>query len=217
MIQQRKIAKRIFGKTSHREQCTFYLCAEPQNHVTGTTTHMNQRLAISLIALATLTRLLPHPHNFTPIGAIALFGAAYYGRQYLMLLVPFAALFLSDLFINNVVYSEFTQGQFVWITSVWIYLSFALVMAVGMGWLGNKITPLRVLGASLSGSLMFFLVSNFSTWLESSMYAKNIAGLMACYTAGIPFFGNTLMGDLVYSAALFGAYAWLRRKQEIMA
>ncbi|HAD15276.1 MAG TPA: hypothetical protein DCF33_22850 [Saprospirales bacterium] len=178
---------------------------------------MNQRLAIALIALATLTRLLPHPHNFTPLGAIALFGAAYFGRQYLMLLVPFIALFLSDLFINNVIYAEMYQGQFVWITSGWIYLSFALVMISGYSWLAQKISVVRILGASLSASMVFFLVSNFSVWVESGVYAKTMAGLMACYTAGIPFFGNTLMGDLVFSGLLFGAYAWLGKKQEIIA
>lgn len=173
---------------------------------------MKFRLALALIALAALTRLLPHPHNFTPIGAIALFGAAYFHRQWLMLAVPFAALFLSDLFINNVIYRELYGGNFTFITSWWIYAAFALVMLVGSGWLAKKVTALRVLGASLSASVVFFLVTNFSVWAESSMYPPTGAGLLACYTAGLPFLGNTILGDLFFSAAMFGVYEWMTRR-----
>ncbi len=173
---------------------------------------MKYRLALALIALAALTRLLPHPHNFTPIGAIALFGAAYFNRQWLMLAVPFAALFLTDLFLNNVIYRELYQGQFTLITSWWIYAAFALVMLAGMGWFSKKVNGVRVLGASLSASAVFFLVTNFSVWAEGSMYPKTLAGLAACYTAGIPFLGNTILGDLFFSAAMFGVYEWAKRR-----
>jgi len=172
---------------------------------------MKYRLALALIALAALTRLLPHPPNFTPLAAIALFGAAYFNRQWLMLAVPFAALFLSDLFINNVIYRELYGNQFTFITSWWIYAAFTLVMLVGMGWFSNKVTGISVLGASLSASAIFFLVTNFSVWAESGMYPKTAAGLAACYTAGIPFLGNTVLGDLFFSAAMFGVYEWVRR------
>lgn len=172
---------------------------------------MKYRLALALIALAALTRLLPHPHNFTPIGAIALFGAAYFNRQWLMLAVPFAALFFTDLFINNVIYRELYGNQFTLITSWWIYAAFALVMLAGFGLLSKKVSGIRVLGASLSASAIFFLVTNFSVWAESGMYPKTAAGLAACYTAGIPFLGNTVLGDLFFSAAMFGVYAWATR------
>ena len=178
---------------------------------------MKYRLALALIALAALTRLLPHPSNFTPIGAIALFGAAYFNRQWLMLAVPFAALFLTDLFLNNVIYREFQNGQFTLITSWWIYAAFALVMLVGFGLLGKKVSSIRVLGASLSASGIFFLVTNFSVWLESGMYPQTAAGLGACFVAGIPFLGNTILGDLVFSAAMFGAYEWMKSKNENLA
>lgn len=173
---------------------------------------MKYRLALALIALAALTRLLPHPHNFTPIGAIALFGAAYFNRQWLMLAIPFAALFLTDLFINNVIYKELYGGNFTLITSWWIYAAFAMVMLAGFGLLGKKVTAIRVLGASLSASAIFFLVTNFSVWAETTMYPKDLTGLMACYTAGIPFLGNTVLGDLFFSAAMFGVYEWAKNK-----
>lgn len=178
---------------------------------------MKYRLALALIALAALTRLLPHPPNFSPIGAIALFGAAYFNRQWLMLAVPFAALFFSDLFLNNVIYKELYGGEFTFITSWWIYVAFALVMVAGMGLLSNKVSGIRVLGASLSASLIFFLVTNFSVWAESGMYPKTMGGLAACFTAGIPFIGNTILGDLFFSAAMFGVYEWAKRRNENMA
>lgn len=171
---------------------------------------MKFRIALILIIIAALTRLLPHPPNFTPIGAIGLFGAAYFERRWLALVVPFSALFLSDLLLNNVIYSNFYPG-FTWITSWWVYAAFALVMAIGWIILRQKASPQRIISASLTASVLFFLVSNAGVWAESVMYPKNIAGLMACYAAGLPFLGNTVMGDLVFSAVLFGGFAWVTR------
>ena len=131
-------------------------------------------------------------------------------------MVPFAALFFSDLFLNNVIYRELYGNQFTLITSWWIYAAFALVMLAGMGWFQNKVSGLRVLGASLSGSIVFFLITNLSVWIESGMYPKNMLGLTACYTAGIPFLGNTVMGDLFFSAAMFGIYEWAKSKNTNM-
>lgn len=178
---------------------------------------MKVRLAIALIVLAALTRLglnfLPNPpHNFSPIAAIGLFGAAVFSRRWLALALPFAALFLSDLIINNVLYSQFYQG-FAWFTSVWIYLAFAGVMLVGRLMLRDRIAAAPLVGASVAGSLLFFFVTNFSVWLESGMYPKTGAGLMSCYVAGLPFLQNTMLGDLLFSSILFGAYAWLGSRQ----
>lgn len=173
---------------------------------------MKYRLAIALIALAAITRLLPHPPNFTPIAAIALFGAAYFNRQSWMMAIPFIALFLSDLFLNNVLYREWYGGQFVFVSSWWIYVAFGLVMLLGWAILRQKVNVVRVLGASLSASGVFFVVSNLGTFLETSMYPKTAAGLAACYTAALPFLGNTMLGDLVFSAVLFGAYEWMMRR-----
>ncbi len=174
---------------------------------------MKIRLAFALILLAFLTRiglnLLPHPpHNFSPIAAMGLFGAAVFSRRWLALAVPFAALFLSDLFLNNVIYSAFYEG-FTWYTSLWIYAAFAGVMLIGRVLLRRKATTERVIAASLAGSLLFFFVTNFSVWAESGMYPKTGAGLMTCFVAGLPFLQNTVLGDLLFSGALFGVYAWL--------
>lgn len=176
----------------------------------------NLRLAFALIVLAALTRLLPHPSNFTPIGAIGLFGAAYFQRRWLALLVPFAALFVSDLLLNNIVYRAY-YPTFTWFTSGWIYGTFALVMLAGWLMLRRRVSVGNVLGASLTASLIFFLVTNFSVWLQSGMYPQTPAGLLACYTAGLPFLTNTVLGDLCFSAVLFGVYEWATRRATTQA
>ena len=173
---------------------------------------MKFRIALVLLILASLSRLLPHPSNFTPLGAIALFSAAYFERRWLAVAIPFAALFLTNLFLNNVVYSSI-YPTFTWFPSGWIYASFALVILTGWLTLRHKTSPQRILLASLSASVLFFLVSNYSTWVETTLYPKTFDGLLLCYAAGIPFFGNTVLGDLFFSAVLFGGYAWATRPQ----
>lgn len=168
---------------------------------------MKFRLSIALVFLAALTRLLPHPDNFTPISAMALFGAAYFNRQALTLAIPFVALFVSDLLLNNIIYRQY-YPEFTLITSWWIYAAFGLVMLLGWLLLRAQISPLRVVSASLIASAVFFLVTNFSVWMESGMYPKTGAGLMTCFVAGLPFLKNTVMGDLFFSAVLFGTYQW---------
>jgi hypothetical protein len=198
----------FFGKTAHREQCTPYLYPGFDK----TSWIMKFRLALALIVFAAVTRLtlnlLPTPpHNFSPIAAMGLFGAAYLNRRWMAVAVPFLALFLSDLFLNNVIYRQF-YTEFTWITSVWIYAAFALVIVTGWVVLRQSPSPRRILVASLMSSAIFFLVTNYSVWAESMMYPKNMAGLLACYTAGLPFLTNTILGDLFFSAVLFGAFQW---------
>lgn len=182
-------------------------------------TNMRYVILGSLIAMAVFSRLLPHPHNFTPVGAIALFGAAYFPRKWMAFMVPFAAMWLSDLFLNNVTYArmfpEYYQG-FQWFGSAWVYGAFVLIGLMGMATL-RKVTALRVGGSALGASVLFYLVTNFAVWLTGAMYPKTIAGLTACYAAGIPFFGNTLLGDLVYAGILFGVFEWAQRRYPVLA
>lgn len=173
---------------------------------------------ILMIFAAAFSRLLPHPHNFTPIGAISLFGAAYFSRKYLAFVVPFLAMWFSDLLINNVVYAqmypEYYSG-FSWFGNPAVYLSFALIVLLGFVLL-QKVTPLRLLGGSLSASLLFFLVTNAQVWLVSPTYPNTGAGLMAAYAAGIPFFWNTLLGDLFFTGVLFGAFAFFQHRFPVL-
>ncbi len=171
-----------------------------------------------IIGLAALSRLLPHPPNFTPIAGIGLFGAAYFSRKYLAFLIPFAAMWISDLVINNVVYPivypEFYNG-FTLFTNGWYWMYGAFALIIGLGFLTlKKVRPLPLIGTSLLASLVFFLVTNFGSWAISSgtLYAADSSGLIAAYTAGLPFFWNTIAGDLFYVGVMFGSFEWLRMR-----
>lgn len=159
-----------------------------------------------LILLAALSRLIPHPSNFAPIGGMALFGAAYYNRHYWAYLVPIVSMWISDLILNNVVYGAYFD-RFVWFyDGAWFtYGAFVLIVLLGTFTL-KKVRVPNLLFSALGASVIFFLVSNFGVWFSGTMYPKDFGGLIACYTAGIPFFKNTVMGDLFYTALLFGAF-----------
>lgn len=167
----------------------------------------------AIVLVAAMSRLIPHPMNFAPLGAMALFGGAYFGRKSMGLLMVMGAWLLSDLVLNNLVYASqgftlFTEG------AVFIYGSIALIFALGTQVL-KKVSVLRVLIGSLSASVIFFIVSNLGVWAQGLMYPMTIDGLTACYVAALPFFQNTVMGDLVYSAALLLVYERLLRAQLI--
>ena len=155
----------------------------------------NSRLIalLSAILVAAVLRLVPHPPNFTPIGAMALFSGAYLGRRWLAFAAPLGAMVISDAVLGF--YSGF------WVT----YLAIGLVVIIG--WLAlSRMSPLRVGLAAVASSVTFFLVSNFGTWALGGMYPHTSAGLAACYVAAIPFFQNTLAGDLFYATLLFGGF-----------
>jgi hypothetical protein len=164
------------------------------------------------IVFAALARLLPHAYNFTPLGAIALFGMAYFKDKKWALIIPIAALWASDLILNNVMYAAFYDG-FAWFTGgfIYIYGAFAMIAVLGY-YLFKKVTLPRVIGGAFGASVIFFIVSNFGVWLSSPMYPLTLEGLIACYTAAIPFFHNTLAGDLIYCGVLFGGFEYLKSR-----
>ena len=163
-----------------------------------------------LILLAALTRVLPHPPNFSPVAAIALFGGAYFAARAWAVIVPLVALFLSDLVLaslNGGAYASWFSGAGIWL----VYGCIALTAVMGYG-LRGRATGSAVLGYSLAGSVLFFVATNFGAWLGNPMYPQTAAGLAASYTAGIPFFQWSLLGTLFYAALLFGGFALLRRQ-----
>jgi hypothetical protein len=170
----------------------------------------NFSLICILILAAAATRLMPLPPNMAPIAAMGLFGAAHF-RRFWAFVVPFAGLFLSDLYLNNVVYAQYYEG-FVWITSWWIYAAFAAVIGLGFVMFGKGVTLERTIQSSLLASIVFFLISNLSAFFESNMYPQTPAGLLACYVAGLPFLLRTMVGDLAFVGILFGSYYWVTRK-----
>ena len=180
--------------------------------------HLSQRwiLLTLIIVLVAAFRMLPYLFgfnflfNFSPIGAMALFGAAYFSRKQMAFAVPFAALWISNLIIDNVFLAQYYEG-FSLFSNWQVYLAFGLIVLLGMGLL-KKVTPLRALAGSLSASVIFFIVSNFFVWMEGSMYPLTVEGLVACYVAAIPFFWNTLAGDLFFVAVMFGAFEAIQHR-----
>lgn len=169
-----------------------------------------------LILLAALSRLIPHPVNFAPIGGMAFFGAAYYRRRVWAFVIPVITMWISDLILNNGVYGAYFDGL-VWLyDGAWFtYGAFILIALMGMVTL-RKIKVPNLLFSALGASVIFFLVSNFGVWFSGTMYPKDFSGLIACYTAGILFFKNTVMGDLFYTAVLFGAFELSARRFPIL-
>lgn len=181
-------------------------------------TNFRTGVLLLMITMAAVSRLLPHPDNVTPVGAMALFGGAYFSRKYLAFLIPLAAMWTSDLILNNLVYArlypDYYDG-FVWMGNLWVYASFLLIGIVGMRWL-RKVNIEKLVGASLIGSILFFLITNFGAWIVDPLYPKTTGGLLAAYGAGIPFFRNTLLGDLFFCGVLFGGFEWAKSQWPLL-
>ncbi|MEM9836894.1 MAG: DUF6580 family putative transport protein [Bacteroidota bacterium] len=185
---------------------------------------MNQkRTSIAVIGtfifVAAASRLVPHPPNFTPLGAMALFGTVTLASRWLAILLPFIALYISDLVINNVLYAEYHES-FTWGFSTSTYLGFLAVIGLGLFALrGKGFNASRIAGVTIVGTVVFYLITNFFSWYVDpfNMYADNAAGLLASYTAAIPFFLNSLMGDCFFTFVLFGGYAFYQSRQGAVA
>jgi hypothetical protein len=166
---------------------------------------------VAMILLAALSRLLPHPPNFSPVEAMALFGGAYFANRAWALLVPLAAMVLSDIALGLSMGGEYWSYVATSLSFWSVYLCIGLSTVLGFG-LRGKVGGANVLGYSLVGSILFFVVTNGVTWFDSTMYPQTGSGLVAAYVAGIPFFQWTVMGTLFYSAMLFGGFALLRQQ-----
>ncbi|MFT4179502.1 MAG: hypothetical protein QM612_08580 [Thermomonas sp.] len=170
----------------------------------------------ALIFVAALTRIIPHPPNFSPIEAIALFGGAYFANRRMAIAVPLLAMLVSDIALaatKGSTYLEYVTSLAYLPSLVAIYACVLLSTLLGFG-LRGMVTGGRVLGYSLAGSLLFFVVTNFMVWVSALVipgYPACNAGLLACYVAGIPFFQWTVLGTLFYAALLFGGFELLRR------
>lgn len=155
-------------------------------------------IVLCFVLFAAVVRILPHPWNFTPVGAMALFSGAKLGRSWKAFLFPLAALFLGDLFIG------FHRLMPV------IYFSFCLSVLIGIAFRHRQsLKPLSA--ATFLGALQFFLVTNFAIWALGNTYPHSLAGLSACYIAGIPFLGNTLASDACYALLFFGGFSLAER------
>ena len=164
-------------------------------------------LFAGFVLIAALSRLLPHPYNFTPIGGMALFAGGVLSGKRLFWVIPILAYYISDLLVNNILYASY-YDSFVWGGHLFVYISLFAIIILGKLLL-NKITVGRLVVGSISASILFFVLSNLGVWISSPMYALSLEGLIACYAAAIPFFHNTLAGDAFYVTLLFGSYYWI--------
>jgi hypothetical protein len=151
-------------------------------------------VALFLIFLGAILRLLPHPPNFAPISALALFGGAIFSGA-LTLIFPILALLISDYFIG---FYQFSLMAFV-------YLAFLISVFLGIRLRKYK-KWYTILGASLLSSILFFILTNFAVWAFTNWYPKDFQGFIQCYLMAIPFFKNTLLGDLFYVTLFFGIF-----------
>jgi hypothetical protein len=156
-------------------------------------------LALTLVVVGVVLRVMPHPWNFAPIGAIALFGGARFDRRYFAIGIPLLTMFVGDAFIG-----------FHSLMPV-IYATYALIAVIGM-FLRDRTTIPAIGGGVLLSSTIFYLTTNFAVWETGTTYAKSVAGLVACYVAAIPYFGNTLASDALYAAIFFGTFAVVERR-----
>jgi len=178
---------------------------------------LNTRFAVltGIIIAAAFMRLIPHWPNFTPIAAMALFGGAYFGKRFLAFAIPLIAMLVSDLVIG------FHDGM------IAVYIAFAITVGIGL-FLRKRINAGTIIGASLTSSVLFFLITNFAAWLTSPhLYTAVFAGLMSCYAAGLVFFNdgaygvsffmNEVVGGLFYNTMFFGAFYFAQSRIPALA
>ena len=159
-------------------------------------------LIASIIFLVSLTRLVPHLPNFTPILALAIFGGAYLSNRIIALSLPILAMFLSDLIIGF-------HSQ--------IYAVYVTIIVLSL--LGNMIKTKNIKNLAITGfagSLIFFVITNFSVWLSGGLYPLTINGLLECYIMAIPFFHNTLISTLLFLGILFFGYTFAEKKYQVL-
>ena len=145
---------------------------------------------ISLILILTFSRLIPHPPNFTPIIAMAIMSGYFFRNIYLSLFVMLFSMLLADVFIGF------------YYNMIFVYLTLFLITFIFFN-ISNKINSKNLLICSLTGSLIFFIFSNFGVWFLGSLYEKSLTGLVECYILAIPFFLNTLLSTIFFSYSSF--------------
>ena len=175
---------------------------------------LNPRLGtlVAMIVMAAATRLLPHPPNMTAMTALTLFGGAFFADKRLAFALPLAVLLISDLVLGLIwSWSPMAVGPHMEVQ----YVAFAMIVGLGFTMRQNH-GVVRTGVTAVLASLLFFVVSNLGTWAFESLYPKTFGGLVECYVAAIPFWRNTLTGDLLYTAVLFGGFQLLERKFETL-
>ena len=167
-----------------------------------------RNILLSLIVAAAAYRLVPHTPNVSVLEALSLAGGSYFGRKYWLWIVPIAVLYLTDLVLNNTVLRSFFpyQDGFIWWDSYLLFniLSLGIIALLGYSFL-KKVSAPRVLVGGLLSAIIFFIITNFGSWLDMALpYPRTLAGLGESYLAALPFFRTSLISTIVSSVFVFG-------------
>ncbi|HEX7151396.1 MAG TPA: DUF6580 family putative transport protein [Thermoanaerobaculia bacterium] len=151
-------------------------------------------LALLLVIVGVVYRVVPHPWNFAPVGAIALFAGATFERRWTAVVIPLVTMFIGDLFVGLHALMPL------------LYATYALIAVLGMLLRERRTSPVAIGGGALASATIFFVLSNFGMWALGMYYPRTWDGLVTCFVNAIPYFGNTLASDLIFSACLFGLF-----------
>lgn len=175
-----------------------------------------------MVLLAGFSRMVVHVDNFTPIGAMALFGGTYFSERWKAFLLPLISLFLSDMVIQGIIW-EGKYGFPLYNSWYWVYGTFAVVVLIGK-WIIKKVSIKNIALASIAGALTHWIITDFGVWLVGCtdittglLYTKDLQGLAKCYYMALPYLKDFLLGTLFYSAVLFGAFEFAQRKYPVLA
>lgn len=173
-----------------------------QDHSTNRGSLMLRALAVCgvLLVLGVAGRLLPHLNNFTPVAAIALFAGFLFRRRLVAAEIPLVIMFVSDAFLGSTPLG----------VNITVYVAFLFPLLFAP-LLRKRLSPVRIGGSALIAALFFYVATNFAVWL--AFYPQSLGGLLECYGVGLPFLAKKLLGDLLWSGAIFGSYAVIRQLQ----
>ena len=146
--------------------------------------------------------------NFGLVGGVGLFGGSRL-KSWQAFVIPLGLMIGTDL-VLALAHGSSDYGL-LHPSRPWVYGSYLVYVLIGRYLIGESRNPAIIGGAAVLGSVQFFLITNFGAWLEPILgYSQDPAGLLNCYLMGLPFFGNTLVGDLVSTGALFALYEFVR-------
>lgn len=164
-------------------------------------------LILLIIIIGAFSRIIPHPPNFTAIGAISILGGLYFRKKYLAFVIPFLAMLISDIILG-------------YKPEISVYLALLMIIPLGAA-IRHKVSHFSIFKTSIFASIVFFLITNFFVWINSSpmdgIYycPPNFIGFVKCYAQAIPFFFSTILGDLFFCFSLFGLYEFITKKKFI--
>lgn len=164
-------------------------------------------LITGLILAAAISRVIPHPFNFTPITAVALFAGAKFSDKRWSIIIPVAAMFLSDVLLSLMNHYPLFHN-----TIFFVYGSFLLIIILGWNLQSKKLQPVKIGLFTLLSSVLFFVITNIGVWIFGEMYTLDRAGFIKCFAMALPFFKYTLMGDAFFVTVLFGVYEFASKR-----